>query len=115
MNCTRFYRSLIALALIFTGLGTGGYGQQLDSMVNVYGDRYPQEKIYVHFDKPAYNTGETIWFKSYLFTGIVPSPISKNFYAELIDQSGKILQQKVLPIYEGSSAGHFDLPANLPS
>lgn len=114
MNCIRFYRSLVVLALMFIGLGSG-YAQQLDSMVNLYGERYPQEKIYVHFDKPAYNTGETIWFKSYLFTGIMPSPVSKNFYAELIDQSGKVLQQKVLPIYEGSSAGHFDLPANLPS
>ncbi len=114
MNCTRLYRSLmIILALIFAGSGSG-YAQQIDSMVNVYGEKYPQEKIYVHFDKPAYNTGETIWFKSYLFAGIMPSPISRNFYAEILDQSGKVLQQKVLPIYEGSSAGHFDLPANLP-
>ncbi|AEW01721.1 hypothetical protein A4D02_06870 [Niastella koreensis] len=113
MNCTRFYRSLIALALIFSGI-RAGYAQQIDSMINLYGERYPQEKIYVHFDKPAYNTGETIWFKSYLFAGIVPSPISKNFYAELLDQSGKVLQQKILPVYEGSSAGSFDLPANLP-
>lgn len=113
MNCTRLYRSLIALVLIFTGIGAG-YAQQIDSMVNLYGERYPQEKIYVHFDKPAYNTGETIWFKSYLFAGIMPSAISKNFYAELVDQSGKVLQQEILPIYEGSSAGHFDLPANMP-
>jgi hypothetical protein len=113
MNCTRFYSSLLALVFIFTGLGAG-YAQQIDSMVNLYGERYPQEKIYVHFDKPAYNTGETVWFKAYLFTGIVPSPISRNFYVELIDPSGKVLQQKVLPVYEASSAGHFDLPANLP-
>jgi hypothetical protein len=114
MNCTRFYRSLIALALILlTGLGAG-YAQQIDSMVNLYGERYPQEKIYVHFDKPAYNTGETIWFKAYLYAGIMPSPISRNFYAELLDQNGKVLQQKIMPIYESSSAGHFDLPANLP-
>src|SRR5688500_3845367 len=99
MNCTRFYNFLIALALFFTGLSSG-YAQQLDSMVNLYGERYPQEKIYVHFDKPAYNTGETIWFKSYLFTGIIPSPVSRNFYAELIDPSGKVLQQKIMPIYE---------------
>jgi hypothetical protein len=113
MNCNRFYSSLLALVLFFTGLGAG-YAQQLDSMVNLYGERYPQEKIYVHFDKPAYNTGETIWFKAYLFAGIIPSPISRNFYAELLDQSGKVLQQKILPIYEASSAGHFDLPVNLP-
>src|SRR5689334_4135281 len=114
MNFIRFYRSLIALALVlFSGLGAG-YAQQIDSMVNLYGERFPQEKIYVHFDKPAYNTGETMWFKSYLYAGILPSPISRNFYAELLDQNGKVLQQKIMPIYESSSAGSFDLPANLP-
>lgn len=114
MNCKRFYRSLIALALLLTtGLGAG-YAQQIDSLLNLYGEKYPQEKIYVHFDKAAYNTGETIWFKSYLYAGILPSPISRNFYAELLDQQGKVLQQKILPIYESSAAGHFDLPANLP-
>ncbi|HEY1200068.1 MAG TPA: hypothetical protein VGE79_03755, partial [Niastella sp.] len=99
--------------VLFSGLGAG-YAQQIDSMVNLYGERFPQEKIYVHFDKPAYNTGETMWFKSYLYAGILPSPISRNFYAELLDQNGKVLQQKIMPIYESSSAGHFDLPANLP-
>src|SRR5690349_13955605 len=99
MNCTRIYSSLIALLLILTGLGPG-YAQQIDSMVNLYGEKFPQEKIYVQFDKPAYNSGETIWFKSYVFAGITPSPVSKTFYAELLDQSGKVLQQKIFPIYE---------------
>jgi len=114
MNFTILYRPLIALFLILTGL-QAGYAQKIDSMINLYGERYPQEKIYVQFDKPAYNTGETIWFKSYLFAGIAPSLVSKNFYAELIDPTGKVLQQKLLPIYEGSSAGYFDIPANLPN
>lgn len=113
MNCTQLFRPLFALLLIISGVKTG-FAQQLDSMVNLYGEKYPQEKIYVQFDKPAYNTGETIWFKSYVFAGIIPSPISRNFYAELLDPSGKVIQQKLLPIYEASSAGSFDLPANLP-
>ena len=113
MNCTHLFRPLFALLLIITGV-KAGYAQQLDSMVNLYGDKYPQEKIYVQFDKPAYNTGETIWFKSYVFAGIIPSPVSKNFYAELLDPSGKVIQQKLLPVYEASSAGSFDLPLNLP-
>jgi hypothetical protein len=87
---------------------------QVDSLINLYGELFPQEKIHVHFDKPAYNTGETIWFKAYLYSGIVPSGISKNFYAELVDpSSGKILQQKIVPIFEASASGSFDLPENL--
>jgi hypothetical protein len=114
MNCTQLYRLLIAFTILLTGVTTG-HAQHIDSMVNLYGERYPQEKIYVHFDKPAYNTGETIWFKSYIFSGIAPSPVSRNFYAELVDPSGKVLQQKLLPVYESTSAGSFDLPANLSS
>src|SRR5215831_14132599 len=86
---------------------------QIDSMLNVYGERYPQEKIYVHFDKPAYNSGETIWFKAYLFAGIAPSPVSRNFYAEILDPSGKLLMRKVLPVFESSSAGSFELPVTI--
>ena len=26
----------------------------------------PQEKIYLHFDKPFYAGGDTIWFKAYI-------------------------------------------------
>ncbi|MFT3825484.1 MAG: hypothetical protein QM731_16315 [Chitinophagaceae bacterium] len=85
--------------------------QKIDSMLNVYGENYPQEKIHVHFDKPVYNPGETIWFKAYLFAGILPSVVSKNFYAELVDPAnGKVLQRKLVPVFESSTAGSFDLP-----
>src|SRR5579864_3015042 len=87
--------------------------QKLDSMMNVYANNYPQEKIYVQFDKNLYHAGETIWFKGYVFTGADPSLVSKNFYAELSDPSGNILQRKVYPISESSTAGDFDLPAKL--
>src|SRR6202012_5121528 len=49
--------------------------------------------------------------KGYLFTGADPSLLSKNFYAELSDPSGAIIQRKVYPISESSTAGNFDIPA----
>src|ERR1700733_10828395 len=81
--------------------------QKIDSMMKVYADNFPQEKLYVQFDKSIYNSGETIWFKAYLFSGSDPSSISKNFYAELSDADGNILQKKTAPIYEATSAGSF--------
>lgn len=89
--------------------------QKLDSMLNIYANRYPQEKIHVHFDKKIYSSGETIWFKAYIFSGADPSLYSKNFYAELSDPSGAIVQRKVYPVSESSTAGNFDLPKNLKS
>lgn len=89
------------------------HAQKIDSMINVYGEQFPQEKIHVHFDKGVYNPGETIWFKAYIQAGFMPSNVSKNFYAELIDPSnGKLLQRKVVPVFESSTASSFDLPVN---
>jgi hypothetical protein len=104
----------LSTAILLITISFSGYAQ-VDSMINVYGEYFPQEKIHVHFDKPAYNTGETIWFKAYLYTGIAPSNISRNFYAELVDPSGRIIQQKIVPIFEASASGSFDLPATINS
>lgn len=87
--------------------------QKLDSMMNIYAESYPQEKVHVQFDKKIYNPGETIWFKAYIFSGPDPSLISKNFYAELSDDAGNILERKTEPIVESSTAGNFDLPSGL--
>ena len=89
------------------------HAQKLDSMMNVYATYYPQEKVYVQFDKNLYHSGETMWFKAYIFSGADPSLYSKNFYAELSDPSGAVIQRKVYPISESSTAGNFDLPKNI--
>lgn len=79
-------------------------------MLTIYANNFPQEKIYLQFDKNIYRSGETVWFKAYVFTGADPSLMSRNFYAELSDPSGKILERKVYPVTESSTAGSFDLP-----
>ncbi len=106
------YVVLIALVFLFPCLS---YAQKLDSMMNVYATNYPQEKVHVHFDKNMYNPGETIWFKAYIFTGPDPSPFSKNFYTELSDGDGKILERKVSPVMESTTAGSYDIPKTLKS
>ena len=98
---------LVALAFLFPLFLCA---QKLDSMMNVYANNFPQEKIHIQFDKKLYNPGETIWFKAYIFTGADPSLFSKNFYAELSDPEGNILFRKAYPISESSTAGNFDLP-----
>src|SRR5882757_1509417 len=112
--CMNQYRTVLLIALIFL-LPCLSYSQKLDSMMNVYANSYPQEKVHIHFDKNIYNPGETIWFKAYIFTGPDPSPFSKNFYTELSDADGKILERKVSPIMESTTAGSYDLPKTIKS
>ena len=91
------------------------HAQKIDSMMDVYAENFPQEKVYVHFDKNVYNPGETIWFKAYIFTGADPSLAGKNFYTELSDANGNIVQRKTAPVLESTSSGSFDIPLSVKS
>ena len=104
------FRSGRLLAVVFSFLPGFLCAQKIDSMMRVYAESFPQEKIYVQFDKNIYTPGETIWYKAYLLSGIDPSPISKNFYAEFSDGSGVIIQKRTAPVVEASAAGSFDIP-----
>src|ERR1700712_206353 len=86
--------------------------QIIDLMMKVYALRFPAEKAYLQFDKQAYNPGERIWYKAYLFSGFDPSPYSKNFYTELYDANGTLILRNVSPLTESVTAGSFDLPVN---
>ena len=108
------YRSVLLIAFIFL-LPILTFSQQLDSVMNIYANNFPQEKVYVQFDKKIYSPGETLWFKAYIFTGADPSLFSKNFYTELSDADGKIIERKISPIMEATSAGNYDLPKTVKS
>src|ERR1700681_1797681 len=81
--------------------------QKIDSMMNIYAEKFPQEKLYLQFDKKAYNPGERIWYKAYLFTGFDPSPYSKNLYTELYDAYGNLILRNTAPIIESTAVGNF--------
>jgi hypothetical protein len=86
--------------------------QMIDSMMKVYAEKFPQEKVYLQFDKKAYNPGDRIWYKAYLFAGFDPSLFSKNFYAELYDASGNLIMRNTVPISQSTAIGSFDLPVS---
>jgi hypothetical protein len=48
-------------------------------------NNYPLEKVYLHFDKPYYAVGDTIWFKAYLtLDHHQPSTLSKIIYVDVV-------------------------------
>ena len=70
------------------------------------------EKVYLHFDKPAYAAGETIWFKVYMMEAIYPAGVSKSVYFDWTDNTGKILLHSVFPLVNGITNGQFEVPAD---
>lgn len=84
--------------------------QIYDSLLNVYEEQYPFEKIHIQFDRTIYNQGETLFFKLYLLTGTQWSSESKNVYVVFYDDNGKFLKETVAPLFQSSSKGSFDIP-----
>ncbi len=110
-------KSLYLLLLIFPAfLFAQTPGQKaVQQNLEKYSTRAPQERMYLQFDKPAYNPGETIWFKAYLMSGIEPSIISRNIYFDFADEKGNILSHIFEPVVESSSFGNFQIPQNYAS
>lgn len=107
--------AVAGLVLFFFAGNGNASAQEPDSLLNILDKEYPQEKIYIHYDRPYYNPGETIWFKAYVFAGNLPSLISKTVYAELIDDKGVVLQRKTIPVLGASGASDFLLPDSIPT
>lgn len=80
-----------------------------------YNEKFPQEKVYLHLDKPYYAIGDDIWFKAYVIDAHTtkPSQISGALYVELINEKDSLKKQIKLPVISGLSWGDFKLPDSL--
>ena len=82
-----------------------------------FSEKYITEKAYLHFDKPYYAAGDTIYFKAYLTIGQdhVPSGLSGVLHVDLINTNNKIDQSVKLQVNDGVTCGDFALPDSLPA
>ncbi|MFN3851650.1 MAG: MG2 domain-containing protein [Spirosomataceae bacterium] len=90
--------------------------KKLVSQLEKYHQEYPEEKAYLHTDKPYYVAGEKIWFKAYLVeaTTLHPDTISIPLYVDLIDNSeGKLIDKRIIKLENGFGHGDFTLPDSL--
>jgi len=76
-----------------------------------------RENIHAHFDKNVFITNESIWFKGYVFHRKKNTPFftTVNIYASLMDETGKIIETKLLYGNIGSFEGGFKLSSNFKS
>ena len=78
---------------------------------------FPQEKIYLHTDKPYYLSGEKIWFRAYLADAVthIPSPFSRYIYVELINPLDSVVARvKIRPDEVEAYHGHLPIPDDVP-
>ncbi|MFD2143916.1 hypothetical protein [Mucilaginibacter antarcticus] len=74
-------------------------------------DTYPQEKVYLHMDKPYYALGDTIWFKGYITIGSRHqlSKLSGSLHVDFITEQDSLIRSLKLPIVSGMVVGEFNL------
>ncbi|WP_207532315.1 carboxypeptidase-like regulatory domain-containing protein [Desertivirga arenae] len=86
---------------------------QLFAAVDTFSNRFPQEKIFLHTDRSSYVRGDTLWFKSYLFSeSLGYSPLSGLMYIELLTNNSLVKRISV-PVFLGVSWGQIILPDGL--
>lgn len=80
-----------------------------------YSAEYPQEKVYLHLDKPYYGVGDDIWFKGYVTIGAYNqlSGLSKILYVDLVGPGDHVVQSIRLPLIAGVTMGDFRLTDSL--
>lgn len=97
--------------LLFCFFSCFAKSQQIDSMMTVYAEGFPKEKMHIHFDRSRYNIGDTVWYKVYLLSANELSPLSKNLYVEWYDSTGVLIKQTVAPLFQSTAKGSFEIPA----
>lgn len=77
--------------------------------VQKYFSVYPVEKVHMHFDKPYYAVGDTLWFKTYLNTNLFNYTPSKIAYVEVLNGRDSLIQTMRIPLKEGAGNGQLIL------
>jgi hypothetical protein len=118
MKIKAIIASLATLSLLSTSfVSTKPVIEQITAVLKKFTEEFPQEKVYLHTDRPYYLAGETIWFKAYLTAGSFHqlSPLSKTIYVELINERKEIIHQLIGRLNDGTGHADILLPADLKS
>ncbi len=83
--------------------------QTVVERTQLYLDHYPIEKVHLHFDKPYYSVGDTVWFKGYLTNNLVQYAPSEIMYVEVMNSRDSLMQTLKMPLVGQTGKGQLVL------
>ncbi|RYE13562.1 MAG: TonB-dependent receptor, partial [Sphingobacteriaceae bacterium] len=94
----RFFYFVTGITLVLGFVSVDDPLQKILAQLSKYSSDYPQEKVYLHFDKPIYAAGDTVYFKAYVVLAEKNqlSALSKTLYLELIDRDYSVIRRLTL-------------------
>jgi hypothetical protein len=108
------FKKVLSVILFLVGFGLTAMAQRdsislttLVAKTEKLSEDHPFEKVYLHFDKPYYAVGDTIWFKGYLTIGAKHrlSGLSQVIYIDVINSQDSLVQALRLPAVNGVTIG----------
>jgi len=101
---------------VFSQPGKTDFNNVLSHIESLRKNR-PVENIYIHFDKPYYAAGDTIYFKTYVTLNELhkPTPLSEVVHVDLITPQNRIINSIRLKLKQGTAYADFELPDSLPA
>jgi hypothetical protein len=84
-----------------------------EKALELFSEKYPQEKVHLIFNKNSFIAGENLWFKSFVFDGYDISAVSTSLFVELYDSNKTQISKKIIPLINGQGNGNFTLPESL--
>lgn len=87
--------------------------QDILAKLNAFTLQTPEDKVYIHSDKPFYKPGETIWFAVYVRNGkdLKPSEQSDIVNVEIINPKGSLEKAYKIIAKDGVAQGDFAIDA----
>lgn len=117
MNFRKLLLSVLLLAITYLSAFSQNDTVSLNTLVAKtakLANVHPYEKVYLHFDKPYYAIGDTIWFKAYVTIDVhQPSLLSKIVYVDVITSKDSIVQSLKLQVVGSVAFGNVMLSAPL--
>ncbi|MFZ4456217.1 MAG: TonB-dependent receptor plug domain-containing protein [Bacteroidales bacterium] len=117
-------RATLLLTLLFLTIGAFASVKQKraisETVINRFSNlwnKVPQEKAYLHTDKPYYIAGEDLWFKGYVLNATThqQNTLSQFLYVELIDKSDSVFHRVKIRRDSLGFAGRLKLQPEMPS
>lgn len=108
--------ALLLFSSFFFKQDTDSRMKRLIEGLEKFNSEFPQQKVYLHFDRNSYQVGETIWYKAYVFDAAnhFPDTMSVPLYVEMINFRGARVNAKILHLKNGMAWGEFMLKDTLP-
>ncbi len=111
---------LLTIALLLGSLSNvsaqqSKFCKEINQKLEHYNDIFPEDRVYLHLDKPMYKPGETVWFTAYVrnASDLKASDQSDIVHVDLIDPSGNTINGNKIICKDGIGIGDFDLDQTL--